>query len=159
MSETSLVFGRITTVGTEAESIMHHNLSRIQAYNFAESTWFSANMFSHNVQTGKDSVTLAFGRSYKNIEHQWNSWTNELEQLLGVLQWDSVHLVLETEMWGSQLYRWWANTKARSRWNSDFCTKHHIYNSGKWFRAVGLRNVWGMLQQTELPDFLDNTIR
>ena len=51
-------------------------------------------------------MSLGFSRIYKNVEHSWKNWILEFEAIICKMKWDSVNVILETEMFGTHQYMW-----------------------------------------------------
>lgn len=142
MGETSIVFGRISTYGKEE---IDHNIkvvselpSEKEGYNL-----FTTEMFNRNSLNGKGNYTFGFARSYKNIEHEWINWIDEFEQLIRKLKWETINVILETEMYGTHQYFW---QKKFYRDNREVPRENDygLIEKNDWYFGKGHRNFWGM---------------
>jgi hypothetical protein len=106
MSESSIVFGRIRCRSIESIKKNIEVISRLPLSAEYSVPFFTAEMFNRNLAAGKMDHVLGFARSYKNIEHRWEEWISEFEELIAKLEWESINVILETEMFGTHQYFW-----------------------------------------------------
>ena len=142
MGETSIVFGRISTYGKEE---IEHNISIISELPSEKEGYsmFTNEMFNRNTLNGKMNYTFGFPRSYKNIEYRWENWIDEFEQLIRKLKWETINVILETEMFGTHQYFW---QKKVYRDNQEVPVKNDygLIEKEGWYFGGGHRNFWGM---------------
>ena len=142
MGETSIVFGRISTYGKEE---IQHNINVISALPSETEGYsmFTNEMFNRNTLNGKMNYTFGFARSYKNIEQRWENWIDEFEQLIRSLKWETINVILETEMFGTHQYFW---QKKFYRDNQEVPRKNDygLIEKEEWYFGEGHRNFWGM---------------
>ena len=142
MGETSIVFGRISTYGKEE---IEHNVNVVSKLPSEKEGYsmFTNEMFNRNTLNGKMNYTFGFARSYKNIEHNWENWITEFEQLIRKLKWETINVILETEIFGTHQYFW---QKKLYRDNHDIPRKndYDLIDKGEWYFGEGHRNFWGM---------------
>jgi len=155
MSEASIAMGRILCYSEENH---FHNLEIISKLPSQEQGFslLTREMFCKNNLKGKMSWVVGFARSYKNAESYWKDWINEFEQLLRVLKWQSVNVILETEIFGTHQYMW------MNKFHHNGQKKENSYDlieKQEWYYGKGFRNFWGMPQLKFGFEDLGNEIR
>lgn len=61
-----------------------------------------AKVLNNNYQT----EVMHFGASYKAVEHEWDQWIAQFEDLLRKMYWVSATVHLETELCGTHTFTW-----------------------------------------------------
>ena len=155
MSESSIVMGRIMTYNREDH---FHNLRVSQDLPSQQNgyTNFTREMFCTNSLAGKDTWVSGFARSYKNIEHQWKLWIDEFENLIRKLRWQSINVVLETEMFGTHQYMWCSKFYPNG---IKVANNYDLIETEEWYFGKGFRNFWGSLELASGFDNLGTEVR
>ena len=142
MGENSIVFGRISTYGKEEIEYNIKVISRLPSEK-DEYALFTKEMFNRNTLNGKMNYTFGFARSYKNIEYSWGDWIDEFEKLIRTLKWESINIILETEMFGTHQYLW-LKKFYRNNPEVPIRNEYGLIDKGEWYFGNGHRNFWGM---------------
>lgn len=142
MSEASIAMGRILCRSEESHQ---HNLKVIEELPSQEDgyTLLTREMFCRNNMRGKDSWVVGFSRSYKNAESYWKEWIHDFEQLLRRLKWQSVNVILETEIFGTHQYMWINKFYPNGQKVEN---AYELTEKEDWYYGKGFRNFWGMPQ-------------
>ncbi len=160
MGELAIVFGRIqvkTKEEFENNRVVISNLYSDEKFSDIRQPMF--HFCESEIPFYYRSFLITFGATYKNIEHSWNDWLFNFEDVIKQLSWNSIRVVLETEMFGVHQYFWLKKTPGFSE--SDFGTKNNMIESDDWFFGGGYRDFWGNEQQDwarEIPPFKKDRI-
>lgn len=49
---------------------------------------------------------ITFGQYYNGVETWWEHWRTQFEDLLRTMYWDTAHVFMDTELWGSYHSTW-----------------------------------------------------
>ncbi len=135
MSEVSIVFGRIHCYSDVGMKKNIELVSKLPSSNISV-PYFTSEMFNRSMSSAKAEYVLGFARIYKNIEHSWKEWIEEFEALIINMEWESISVMLETEMFGTHQYFW--KRKNQEERLEGFIEKEN------WYFGGGHRNFWGM---------------
>lgn len=155
MSEASITMGRILSYGKDDHE---HNLNFLENLPSQDdgNALFTREMFCQNKLQGKMSFVVGFARSYKNVESYWKDWITQFENILSQLKWDSVNVILETEMFGTHQYMW------MNKYYPNGTKKENSYElleKEEWYFGKGFRNFWGTPQLDLGFDKTGNEVR
>lgn len=126
MGHISVVYGRIIgeSWNNDYHKLMRLNKNIIKGLpaNYDNFPWITRNMFSAP-DPDQDHIycsqAIAFGASYKSVEHEWDEWLDRFEAILKQLYWSSAIIHLETELVGDHKYEWLADLIQPDNWISE----------------------------------------